>query len=260
MKMVVDVIAEYLLSNRRLVVPAFGAFMVKESGERVFSDLLRTDDGVLASLLRDKGLNEMEVAVTIDRFIFEVRHELEQYGYCRLGEVGTLRVEPDTKVLRLYEPVKSVEMPIPTPSPYVPEPISEEEIKELEAKEEAMRKEREVAEKQTTSQGTLQLEEIPQPTEKVEEVVEPQPTVEEVIEPQPAVEEVVKPQPAVVEPQPKAKPRRRKFDLVMLLAIIIAVMALSAIAYGIYVGSIADYADAAADDAQMAAKRVTAGE
>ena len=267
MKMVVDVIAEYLLSNRRLVVPAFGAFMVKESGERVFSDLLRTDDGVLASLLRDKGLNEMEVAVTIDRFIFEVRHELEQYGYCRLGEVGTLRVEPDTKVLRLYEPVKSVEMPIPTPSPYVPEPISEEEIKELEAKEEAMRKEREVAEKQTTSQGTLQLEEIPQPTEKVEEVVEPQPAVEEVVEPQPAVvepqptvEEVVEPQPAVVEPQPKAKPRRRKFDLVMLLAIIIAVMALSAIAYGIYVGSIADYADAAADDAQMAAKRVTAGE
>ncbi len=260
MKMVVDVIAEYLLSNRRLVVPAFGAFMVKESGERVFSDLLRTDDGVLASLLRDKGLNEMEVAVTIDRFIFEVRHELEQYGYCRLGEVGTLRVEPDTKVLRLYEPVKSVEMPIPTPSPYVPEPISEEEIKELEAEEEAMRKEREVAEKQTTSQGTLQLEEIPQPTEKVEEVVEPQPTVEEVVEPQPVVEEVVEPQPAVVEPQPKAKPRRRKFDLVMLLAIIIAVMALSAIAYGIYVGSIADYADAAADDAQMAAKRVTAGE
>ena len=80
MDLVVEVIAEHLRTNRKLIIPGFGAFMVKESGERIFSDLLRTDDGVLTSLLQSKGLSEMENAVVIDRFIFKVRHELEQYG------------------------------------------------------------------------------------------------------------------------------------------------------------------------------------
>ena len=105
-------------------ITAFGAFVVKESGERVFSDLLNSDDGVLTSLLRERGLNEMETAVTIDRFIFEVRHELEQYGYCRLGEIGTLRIEPGTKVLRLYPPVQGE---IPKQTPYIPKLVSETE-------------------------------------------------------------------------------------------------------------------------------------
>ena len=129
---VVEVIAEYLLSNRKLVVPNLGAFMVKESGERIFSDLLRADDGVLTSLLRIKGLSEMEAAVTVDRFVFETRHELESYGYCRLGDIGTLRIEPETKVLRLYEPVYG-EMPKQTP--YVPEPVVIEEETESDTKE-----------------------------------------------------------------------------------------------------------------------------
>ncbi len=127
MEIVLEVIAEHLQTNRRLVVPNFGAFVVKESGERLFSDLLRTDDGVLTSLLRNKGLTEMETAVVTDRFIFEVRHELEQYGYCRLGEVGTLRVEPTTKVIKLYPPVYG-EMPKQTP--YIPKIDERRETKD----------------------------------------------------------------------------------------------------------------------------------
>ena len=124
MSIVVDVIAEYLRTNRRVVVPGFGAFVVKESGECIFSDLLRTDDGILSSLLHQRGLTEMEAAVTIDRFIFEVRYGLEQYGCYRLGDVGMLRVEPTTKSLRLYPPV-SGEMPKQVP--YVPKPVVYEE-------------------------------------------------------------------------------------------------------------------------------------
>ena len=118
MSIVVEVIAEYLKTNRKLVVPSLGAFMVKESGEHIFSDLLSTDDGVLTSLLQARGLNEMETAVTIDRFVFEVRNELEEYGYCRLDVVGTLRVEPDSGVVRLYPQVLGEEEPIQ--APYVP--------------------------------------------------------------------------------------------------------------------------------------------
>ena len=66
----------------------------------------------------------MEAAITIDRFIFEVRHELEQYGYCRLGEVGTLRIEPETKALRLYPPVHGE---LPKQTPYIPKQVLETE-------------------------------------------------------------------------------------------------------------------------------------
>lgn len=120
--MVVEVISNHLLSNRKLVVPTLGAFIVKESGDRVFSDLLRDDDGVLTSLLRERGLNEMEAAITLERFIFEVRHDLELYGYYRLGELGTLRVEPDTKVLRLYPQVQATQEVTHVHTPYIPEP------------------------------------------------------------------------------------------------------------------------------------------
>lgn len=99
--MINEIIVEYLKTNRRLVIPEFGAFVTKESGEIIFSALLRNDDGVLASLLAARGMNEMEIAVTIDRYIFEARHELESYGYCRLGALGTLRQDGDN--LRLYQ-------------------------------------------------------------------------------------------------------------------------------------------------------------
>lgn len=136
MSIVVEVIAEYLKTNRKLVVPSLGAFMVKESGEHIFSDLLSTDDGVLTSLLQARGLNEMETAVTIDRFVFEVRNELEEYGYCRLDVVGTLRVEPDSGVVRLYPQVLGEEEPIQ--APYVPvsaTPTEEAPEEKIEAEE-----------------------------------------------------------------------------------------------------------------------------
>lgn len=164
MSIVIDVIAEYLVANRKLVVPAFGAFMVKESGERVFSELLRTDDGVLASLLYAKGLNEMEAAVTIDRFIFEVRSELEQYGYCRLDVLGTLRVEPDSGVVRLYPQVVGEE---PKQMPYVPKsaevveessPIEESVAKEETPVEEVKPIEQESAASKSASQRPRRVE------------------------------------------------------------------------------------------------------
>ncbi len=98
-----SIIAEYLASNRRLVVPNFGAFIAKESGEVVFSELLRTDDGVLTGLLLEKGLSEMEAAVTIDRYKFNINHELHEFGYCQLDELGTLRAEGDDRHLKLYQ-------------------------------------------------------------------------------------------------------------------------------------------------------------
>lgn len=228
MSVVVEVIERYLQQHRRLVVPAFGAFVVKDTGERIFSDLLNSDDGVLVSLLRDMGLNEMEAAVMVDRFIFEVRYELDQYGYCRLGEVGTLRVEPDTKVLRLYPPV-SGEMPKQTP--YIPKPIVEAEpiVEETPKVEE---------------QVVPQQPQIPQ-SETPQELSEPKQQTEQQSKPQQQEPKYPKPR------MPKAK-SRKGFDFVVVIAVIIVLAALAAIGYGWYVSHLSEI-----DDAAMDALRVT---
>ena len=216
MNIVEEVIVEYLRSNRRLVIPNFGAFMAKESGERIFSDLLRTDDGVLSSLLKARGLNEMEAAITIDRFIFEVRHELEQYGYCRLGEVGTLRIEPETKALRLYPPVHGE---LPKQTPYIPKQVSE------------------------TENGKRKTE-----NEKSEFEDESKSVGGESVGSEKKTSNASNASNASIAPQ---KPRK-KVDFVMVVAVIILLIALLGIGYGWYVSNLG----VADDDAAMDALRV----
>ncbi len=114
---IIDVIANYLRDNhRRLVVPAFGAFVVKESGEVLFSELLKTDDGVLRGLLAAGGLSELECAGLIDRFIFDVRNALSEKGRFDMGGFGGLAVGADGEI-RFVPPIaapteKTVEKPV----------------------------------------------------------------------------------------------------------------------------------------------------
>ncbi|MBE6174441.1 MAG: hypothetical protein E7147_02710 [Rikenellaceae bacterium] len=198
-----EIIAEYLASHRRLVIPEFGAFVKKESGELLFSELLRTDDGVLTALLTSRGLNDMEVAVVVDRYIFEVRHELEQYGYCRLGALGTLRLEPATKTLRFYPPVEQSELP--QQMHYVPQPDERRETKDESKRQDESRNSN--ATKTSTAHKL-------------------------------------------------SKRPRKRFDMVMVVAVVILVAALAAIAYGWYVSNIAT----ADDDAAIEELRVKPGQ
>ncbi len=89
-------------SNRRLVVPQLGAFIAKSpGGPLLFSELLRRDDGVLRGLLRDGGMTDLEAAGVLDRFVFEVRHALQEgrdypmegLGLFSAGPEGTIRFE-----------------------------------------------------------------------------------------------------------------------------------------------------------------------
>lgn len=234
MNIVVDIISEYLRSNRRLVVPTFGAFMVKESGERIFSDLLNTDDGVLASLLHAKGLSEMEVAVTIDRFIFELRHELEEYGYCRLGEIGTLRVEPTTKVLKLYPPVQGE---LPKQTPYVP--------KSLETRDGVS--------------GTSGIDGTNETNGTTE--TNGQNTITPKSPKSPNASNVSNASNAPKAPKAPTKPRKKRVDLVMVAAIVILLAALAGIGYGWYVSNLGgEDDDAAAMDALRVAPEQTINE
>lgn len=90
MKLLTNIIGEYLKHNKRLVVPKLGTFIVKAQGGAIlFSDLMRNDDGVLRSLLMAYGMKELEADGLIDRLVFEVRHATsrgESYTIEGLGD------------------------------------------------------------------------------------------------------------------------------------------------------------------------------
>lgn len=90
MKLLTNIIGEYLKHNKRLVVLKLGTFIVKAQGGAIlFSDLMRNDDGVLRSLLMAYGMKELEANGLIDRLVFEVRHATsrgESYTIEGLGD------------------------------------------------------------------------------------------------------------------------------------------------------------------------------
>lgn len=134
--MVVDTINEYLKSNRRLIIPTFGAFVVKGDGDIIFSELLKNDDGILRGLLVAKGMREIEAAGKIDRFIFEIRHALMQCNVCPVADLGTFHRSAEgvitfdsTKPAQVAIPAAAAEPVRPatvtTPiSPVTPIPVS----------------------------------------------------------------------------------------------------------------------------------------
>lgn len=99
---IIAIISQYLHANRRLVVPTFGMFVVKESGGVLFSDLIKTDDGVLRSLLAEQGLGALAAAGAIDHFIFDARYALDEEGHFDMGALGTL-VKGADGVVRLVQ-------------------------------------------------------------------------------------------------------------------------------------------------------------
>ena len=103
--MVIEIIAKYLESNKRLVVPNLGTFIVKVPAQSVlFSNLIKNDDGVLRSLLLQSGISELDAAALIDKFVFEVNFRLENSQVCALDGFGVLRTGANGTVAFTYNP------------------------------------------------------------------------------------------------------------------------------------------------------------
>jgi len=101
----VRTIKHYLSRHKRLVVPQLGAFIVKEPGGGVlFSELLRRDDGVLRGLLREEGMSDLEAAGAIDRFAFEVRHAVQEGAEYPMDGFGRFRSGPNGTLAFVHEP------------------------------------------------------------------------------------------------------------------------------------------------------------
>ncbi len=93
MKLIVDIILKYIDSGKRIVIPGLGAFLVKKStGEVIFSEVLKQDDGVLRDELVKSGMKSVEAAGAINRFVFEVRHTLRSGEMRELEGIGTLSI------------------------------------------------------------------------------------------------------------------------------------------------------------------------
>ena len=101
---IIPVVSRYLESHRRLVIPQLGAFVVKQPGQVLFSELLKRDDGVLRALLCEAGVGELEAAGEIDRFVFEVRHALEHGAEYPLPGLGYLRPGDNQTIAFVYDP------------------------------------------------------------------------------------------------------------------------------------------------------------
>lgn len=103
--MLSHIISQYLRSQKRLVIPQMGAFIVKDPDRSVvFSEFLKRDDGVLRGLLRQTGVGDLEAAGEIDRFVFEVRHALQQGAEFPLEGLGVMKPGPNGTIAFVHDP------------------------------------------------------------------------------------------------------------------------------------------------------------
>lgn len=115
--MLIRIIAQYLQSHRRLIIPQLGAFIVKEPGSSVlFSELLKRDDGVLRQLLVEGGMSELEAGGEVDRFVFEVRHAIRQGQEYPLEGLGVLKPGPNETIAFVCRPQAAAQPEPPAPA------------------------------------------------------------------------------------------------------------------------------------------------
>ncbi len=80
-------------------MPKLGTFIVKQSsGDIIFSDLMRNDDGVLRSLLMASGVKELEASGIIDRYVFEVRHAVSSEGRMVIDGFGEFSADRNNTI------------------------------------------------------------------------------------------------------------------------------------------------------------------
>lgn len=242
--MLIRIIEHYLESHKRLIIPQLGAFLVKEEPRVVvFSELLRRDDGVLQGLLVAEGMSEVAARGEVDRLVYEVRHAIEHgeryylsdFGEFYPGKQGTILFEyhqrlsfvpesPVDMIPDLIEKVRPEVKPVEHVAPMQPvvdkaaaEPTPKPEVKE-------MLYIPELDEEDLTLDGCDEEFE-----EEVETVTEDELLASE------EQDEVVEPRPTATQrprrPAPQAKKRP---DIFLWVAITAGVIALAAIAFGLY--------------------------
>ncbi len=230
----IELISQYLKTHRRLNIPGVGAFMVKDShGDIIFSELLKRDDGVLRSLLEGRGMRDIEAAATVDRFVFELKHDTEVVG----GEfvmdgLGVLRREDNGRLVFVAQIAEAQQEAAAQGE------VQTDELQPQEPKpQENISKEQPIKPVSSSSRETSPSRYTP---ERIKELYS---SPKRFREKDPALGDLTysksqKPLGGYTYIQNGAK--RKGVDKVLLFGIIAAIIAIAVIAYGYYVGHIVD--------------------
>lgn len=233
--MIVELISKYLETNKRLVVPNLGTFIVKEAGRAVlFSNLIKSDDGVLRSLLVGAGVSELEAAAALDRFVFEVKHRLESTGECLLSDFGVLKTGVNGTVTFAYQPTVAGEILDGNVAPRDARTVAQPETKPAAKPEEKIITQ--VADNEEVSIDVIPREK-PAPRRQTN-VVEP--SEERQKRRQRSQDDYVKGlrygkgRKVVTGREGATSRKSSNSDIIMKIAIVAAVLAILALAYGVY--------------------------
>ena len=95
--MVSKIIADYMKSNKRLVVPRFGAFIRKDTdGTVVFVPFLKKDDGILRQKISEAyGLQSDEAESVIDGYVANIQATVSAGESFEIEGVGRLTTDSD---------------------------------------------------------------------------------------------------------------------------------------------------------------------
>lgn len=125
--MVNKIIADFLKTSKRLVVPQFGAFIRKEdSGTIAFVPFLKKDDGILNQLLCTAyGLTPNDAQTVINEFVEEVKESISTRGVYIIEGVGSITADPNG-ILRMETGTPSQPtVQAPTAIPEEPKPTQQ---------------------------------------------------------------------------------------------------------------------------------------
>ena len=106
--MINEIIVNYLSSNKRLVVPNFGAFLKKENGTITFVELLKKDDGILTSLIsKDMEIDHDSAVSIIDAFVDSIKESVKRDGAYQIVGIGSLIVNVNGIYNLIFNGVKA---------------------------------------------------------------------------------------------------------------------------------------------------------
>lgn len=254
------IIAQYINKETRLIIPEVGTLIRrKESGEIIFMDMLKKNDGTLIQLI----VNALDVSPSkateiVNRYIGTVKQQLESNKKFILDGVGVILVRPEGGMDFSFNPfAKSI--PEPTPSPatrpaVAPAPRPQAPVQQPKPQA-SVQQPKPQAPQAPAQQSKPQTPQTPvqQPKPQAPQAPAPQPKpAAPVQQPKPQAPVAPKPAPKAEEPakrpeeqlakreQPAKHPAKKpatkkpqpKVDLLTIVAILAAVMALVSIFWG----------------------------
>lgn len=130
-------LAELIHQNTRIILPEFGAFLVKDSGDKgfnpsnvSFSPFLRYNDGMMeVYVAKSRGISKEEAAKDVHEFVETIKNELLEKGFYEVESLGSLKRDQRgslsfslTKVENTEQPEKASTEQLPPKKEVIAEP------------------------------------------------------------------------------------------------------------------------------------------